>query len=189
MEMNFEKWHDGVGYDLAALSEMTPQELESVVVMLRGRSDWRDVEALAALESDESLAALKDSLSASDTRTRAHAARILHDRGQLPAIDEFIANELRAAADIPGASCVLDLAEKHNTQRVRDALLWCAKHHDSIGPHAAGMLLFFAGITDESFDWNHRPFFLRFLKDDPKDRAGAFVELCKKLKISPDSVP
>jgi len=49
MEMNYEKWHDGIGYDLDALEKMTPEELKSVETMLKGRSDWRDVEALAEI--------------------------------------------------------------------------------------------------------------------------------------------
>jgi len=188
MEMNYEKWHDGIGYDLHALAEMTPEELKSVEAMLKGRTDWRDVEALAAIGSDDSVEALKKSLKASDPRTRIRAAEKLHEKGKLPDIDKLIAKELRSARDISDASCVLDLAEEHDTPEVRKALLWCAKHHDCIGPHAAGMLFYFAGITDESFDWNHRPFFLRFSKDDPKDRAKAFLELCDKLKANAKSV-
>jgi len=187
MEMNYEKWHDGIGYDLDALEKMTPEELKSVETMLKGRSDWRDVEALAAIGSDDSIESLKRSLKASDPRTRVHAAEKLHERGMFPGIDKFIADELHHAPDLPDASVVLDLAQEHDTPRVRKALLWCAKHHDSIGPHAVGLLYYFAGISDEAFAWNHRDFFLRFLKAKPKDRAAAFAELCGELKLDPKS--
>ncbi len=46
-----------------------------------------------------------------------------------------------------------------------------------------------AGLADEPFDWNHRPFFLRFADDSPPaDAKAAFKELCKKLGVDPADV-
>ena len=57
---NHEKWHDGVGYNLEILKTATPEELVSIEEILLSHStdDWRDVEALAALDSPRARVAL-----------------------------------------------------------------------------------------------------------------------------------
>ena len=61
MQMNFERWRDGVGYDLEISDTATPDELLSIEEMLlsHGTGDWRDVEALAALDSPRAREALQ----------------------------------------------------------------------------------------------------------------------------------
>ena len=52
MTIDYEKWHDGIGYDLNALNEATPEERDMITNMLISRDlDWRDVEALASLDT------------------------------------------------------------------------------------------------------------------------------------------
>ena len=64
MKIGYIEWHDGIGYDLDALNEMTPDELRQVeeLVIRRKDSDWRDVETLAALNTPFTIQALKDCL-------------------------------------------------------------------------------------------------------------------------------
>src|SRR5690349_7321243 len=54
MVMDYEKWHDGIGYDLTAFDAMTPEEQKQVLAEARARkgSDWRDVELLEHAGSD-----------------------------------------------------------------------------------------------------------------------------------------
>jgi hypothetical protein len=47
--------------------------------------------------------------------------------------------------------------------------------------HFAALLLYLHGLASEPFDWEQRPFFLRFNSDDACDRRAAFVELCQKI--------
>ena len=53
MVMNHERWHDGTGYDLDLLQTATPEELGEVEDLLATKSmdDWRNVEALAFLNT------------------------------------------------------------------------------------------------------------------------------------------
>ena len=77
MAMDFDKWHDGTGYDLQALAELTGQERTDVETLLLGRAgqDWRDKEALAALGSSSAVAALESQLNAGQSlRDRIDAA-------------------------------------------------------------------------------------------------------------------
>src|SRR5690606_35695551 len=68
MAVDYEKWHDGVGYDLAALRAATARERQEIEALLlaRGVRDWRDVEALAALDSDAARHALRAAFAAGD---------------------------------------------------------------------------------------------------------------------------
>ena len=60
-QMNHEKWHDGVGYDLDAFAAMTPDERDAVAAeaLANPRPDWRDLEVLGAHRSRESLERLR----------------------------------------------------------------------------------------------------------------------------------
>jgi hypothetical protein len=66
MIIDYDKWHDGIGYDLDLLAQASPDELRSIEDMLinRSNSDWRDVEALAALNTNRAKEALKQAFNA-----------------------------------------------------------------------------------------------------------------------------
>ncbi|HEY4328985.1 MAG TPA: hypothetical protein VGN88_04555, partial [Phycisphaerae bacterium] len=52
MPMDYEKWHDGTGYDLTALAEITGDErarIADIIIQHKPR-DWRDIEALAQMD-------------------------------------------------------------------------------------------------------------------------------------------
>jgi hypothetical protein len=53
MKIGHTEWHDGTGYDLVALREVGGEEVKQVENLLVSRKDqdWRDVEALAALNT------------------------------------------------------------------------------------------------------------------------------------------
>ncbi len=191
MIIGFDQWHDGLGYDLDALKEMTPSERKSVRVTLHHRSprDWRDVEALnylRALGDAEAVEGIKDTLKDSDSTTRLYAAQALHEAGDFPDIDKEVESVLRSVYADSSLVKVLLMAEQHPTPRVKKALLWAVKNGPGrVAVNCAGMLFYHCGLAKEPFDWNHRPFFLRFLPDDKADRAAAFVELCEKMGMDP----
>jgi hypothetical protein len=56
MQVGYDQWHDGIGYDLDALAALTADERADARKLLAGRAgrDWRDVEALEALQKLES---------------------------------------------------------------------------------------------------------------------------------------
>jgi signal transduction histidine kinase len=199
MSIDYEKWHDGIGYDLDALAEIKEHggaDLQTVEQMLcaRAMQDWRDVEALVALDTPRARAAIHQALESGDRVTRVHAAEALHQAREMSDehLAQFLSRELREPdlEILIGFSQLLDLVEHHPSQRVRDALLWCAKNRTGIAAHCAAMLYYHAGIAKEAFGWEYRPLFLRFNQDnDLADRQRAFKELCAALKVDPRSVP
>jgi len=48
------------------------------------------------------------------------------------------------------------------------------------------MLMFIHGKADSSFDWTHRPLFLRFKTEDRAERESVFRELCEKIGVAPE---
>ena len=71
--IDYEKWHDGVGFDLDALREATPSERAVAESRLDATHDWRDVEALAVLAELGSASAersLRDALKSGSQEIR-----------------------------------------------------------------------------------------------------------------------
>ena len=52
--------------------------------------------------------------------------------------------------------------------------------------HFAGMLMFLHGKAETSFDWDKRPFFLKFHTEVRVEREAAFRELCGKIGVQAD---
>ncbi len=73
MIIDYEKWHDGIGYDLGVLREASAEERKAIETLLLngGVGDWRDVEALAALGTSRALEALKAPVNSKDHKVRA----------------------------------------------------------------------------------------------------------------------
>lgn len=193
MEMNYEKWHDGVGYDLDALAQMTPQERQSIVgTLTAGSVEWRHVEALAML-AKESPAALEALIKAQQDHlnidTRLAAAEALHELGQLDEIDTFLARQIRSLSSISnGCTRALLMAEEFPTDRVKQALLWASWNRTECSIHCAALLCYLVGVAKEQFDWDLRPLFLRLGEHESYfEREKAFDELCKLVKMELDT--
>jgi len=60
MNIDYEKWHDGIGYDLRALEEADKKERKAIerILVNRNPKDWRDIEALAILDTPGARSAL-----------------------------------------------------------------------------------------------------------------------------------
>lgn len=184
MVMNFDKWHDGIGYDLEALARLEGAERKEVEQMLRSRAgnDWRDKEALAALGSKPAVSALKKQFRDGRTlRDRVDAAAELLDLGRLDDVAPVLSEAVQADGEFSLFSRAMDLIGWHKVIGTLPALLTVAKS----GPgekavNAAAMACFLKGITEEPFDWDMRPFFLRF-NDGDAERKKAYPELLEKL--------
>lgn len=184
MVIDYEKWHDGVGYDLDALRAATPaerKEIESLLVA-RGASDWRDVEALAALGTPAAREALEYAMDHGNAEIRLavmrHAPDVAEDDGSTAAL----VSALRTANLFGGLSQALDAVEEFHPPAVIDALFRGALDRDGeAAVHFAAMLTFLHGKADEAFDWEQRPFFLRFHTEDRSEREAAFRELCDRI--------
>ena len=198
--MDYEKWHDGIGYDLKAFKQMTADEQAQVLDQIRQKTekDWRDAELLEFVggdqkhskQADQTLRGMADSNSI-DLPAQLRAIEALIDAGKLDDIDRRLADALRQAEAFNGLDASLRLAAEHPGPMVKMALLQGVRDRPGeVGVNYAAMLFYLAGITKEEFDWDMRPFFLHFADGTPQaERDAAFAELCQRLQIDPKSIP
>jgi hypothetical protein len=186
MVMDFEKWHDGIGYDLAALDEMTGEERREIESMLIGKAgkEWRDFEALKRLGTSSAREEIRRGAAAAEPGTRASAARHLDPDD--PDRARALARSLSEARPFDGLAPLLDQAAAFHPPEVVAALLRGAATADdpTVAVNYAAMLYYIHGLAEEPFDWGHRPFFLRF-GEGGTERATAFEELCRAIGIDP----
>lgn len=186
MEMNYEKWHDGVGYDLTALDEMTQSDKDYIAEMLisSNQSDpWRKFETLEYIKTARSLAAINSALRHPSLEVRIAASRFA--RGADEDRERVLIEALEQSDLYEGLTQALDQIETFHPPGVIDALLRGLLKRDSVAVNFAGMLFYIFGKADSSFDWNHRPFFLRFSTGERKEREQAFIQLCNIIGVDP----
>jgi hypothetical protein len=190
MVIDYEKWHDGIGYDLSILETATPAELKAIEGMLVSRrsSDWRDVEALAALDSKEARAALKDALIHGDATIRmavhSHAPEVMTERQRI----DSLVQALQQSDTYGGLTqALLEVEDFHPPEVIRTLLRGLMERDGGTACHFAAMLYYIHGKAACAFDWDHRPFFLRFNTDDMAEREKAVRELCETIGADPHS--
>ena len=185
MEMDYEKWHDGTGYDLQALCQIPPAELNAVesVLINHQPQDWRDIEALAQIESPRGRAAVEAALKSSDPKIRQEAMRhVSDDKVDDKEREKLLLKALKSNDLYDGLSDAIDEAAEFHPPAVIDALLKGAlKGEGEVAVHFAALLYYIHGKAQEPFDWDQRPFFLRFNTADRAERAAAFTELCQTI--------
>jgi hypothetical protein len=184
MEMNFEKWHDGIGYDLEALDNMTPTDRDKVVDILlnfNSSNASRNFEALDHIKTSKASAAIKKALRHPSLEVRIAASRFA--KGADSDRERVLIEALENSEIYGGLSQALDQIETFHPEGVIDALLRGLLARNSEAVNFAGMLFFIFGKAETSFDWNLRPFFLKFNTDNSMEREKAFIELCNTLGL------
>jgi hypothetical protein len=190
MKLDYAKWHDGVGYDLDVLRKLSPDEQTKVENLLieRGVKDWRDIDALAEIGSERAISALKNALRSDTYEARIRAIERLSEKGIISEreIETLLVETIPLVSILNGQTFTLLLSEKYPTPAVKRVLLWCTLHgNDDIRVHAAALIYFLYGIAASSFDWNYRPFYLRFNDENLSNRKLAYEELCKEIQVDP----
>lgn len=184
MTMDFDKWHDGLGYKVDLIAQATPDERTHIESLLLGRAvtDWRDVEALAVLNTSNARAALRRASQSADHRV---ASAVADYAPELVSDDQRIATLVAALerADMDsGLSQALDQVAAFHPPPIVDVLFHGLLERDgATAMHFAAMLMFIHGHAETSFDWEQRPFFLHFNTDDAVARAAACRELRAKI--------
>ncbi len=186
MTMTYDRWHDGIGYDVSIFKTATPEELVEFENLLLSRaiSDWRDVEALAALDSPRARVALRKALKNSDHRVRVavadYAPHVISETERSAAL----VDALQGSDTYGGLTQALLQIETFHPPAIIDALLRGVLLRTDAAPiHFAGMLMYLHGQAESAFDWNQRPFFLKFHTDDRRERIRLFEELCTKIGV------
>jgi len=185
--LSLDQVRDGDGYDLSALHGLPNPEAAFILDFLNQRlesfgANWRDVDAMAALEIPPARMAIKRLAAHPSSEVRLRAARHLSERGDESAAETAIVRLLRDADTDIGADALMTMAQDHPTMAVRQALLECAL--DGAGHlrvHAAALALFLAGGAKESFDWSYRPLFLEFGESERDTRVAAMEKLEKLM--------
>jgi hypothetical protein len=187
-DIDYERWHDGVPYDLEALAQLQGDERAEIErwLLARADKDWRDLEGLLALGSERGRAAVVEQLRHGSIEQRLAAARRLPPDPELePDRERAVVDGLLEAEFVTGLRFALDLAIANPTPAVVDALFRAALRRES-AVHAAAALAFVHGHAKEAFDWDRRPFYLQFNDDDPAVRAAAFRALCRECDVAPE---
>jgi hypothetical protein len=186
LEMNFDSWHDGTGYDLVALRAMNEIERGAIGEMIatrlgktNHRADWRDIEAAAALGLTESLAKRADD---EDPRIRLRVKLAL---GQADEVVEQLCETIANSRDEDAVSKALDHVANYPTDGVKAAVITRVRKVDAQFIYASMVLLeVFGGVGDA---FAERPFLFEV------QAQGADGELMKALlarakSVSPKSV-
>jgi len=188
MIMDYEKWHDGIGYDLMALKELSAGERRIIEDILINKKplDWRDVEALAVLDSPLARKVLKAAASESDPEVRmavvCYAPNMITNAERTASILKALKN----AKLFGGLSQALDEVEEfHPPEIIAELFRGALQREGEIAVLFAAMLFFIFGKSSEAFDMEQRPFFLRFNTADSSERRKVFAELCKILGVKP----
>lgn len=187
--IDYEAWHDGVGYDLEALKAVEGEDRAEAERFLleRAGSDWRDLEALLALGTRTARAAVIEQLRTGRLEQRLQAAKYLGNDPNLEADREAaVVAGLGEAVFYGGLSVALDLATELRTPAMVEALFRASlRDEGEAAVHAAARLAFIHRKAREAFDWELRPLFLKFNTADRGERTRAFRELCTLCGVDP----
>ena len=188
MVMNFDMWHDGNGYDLTLLDAMSLDERAQAEDALIRHSprDWRDIEALARIVSPRARREVEAALTSTDNHVRREAVRHAGDKAQPADRERLLVRSLENDVICGGLTQAIDEAATFHPPAVVDALFRGALNRDGeVAVHFAALLMFIHGKAAKPFDWNHRPFFLRFHTPDRAEREIVFRELCETVGVDP----
>ena len=186
--IDYEKWHDGVGFDLDALREVTPTERVVAESRLDATHDWRDVEALAVLAELGSASAersLRDALKSGSQEIRLAIMKHAPHLVDAAARTDMLVNALEVATPFDAFTDTLEQVERFHPPPVVDAL-WRGvdTRQGDVAVHYAAMLAFIYGKADSAFDWSMRPLFLKFNTTSSAERRAAIAELRSRLDVT-----
>jgi hypothetical protein len=189
MEIDYEKWHDGIGYDIDAIKLASSTERNAMEQMLISHSprDWRDIEALAQIDSKTAREAVKNAIKDPNPDVRVAVTRFAPSLVTPSERSQSLIDALEHAQIFGGLSQTLDDIEQYHPTEVKEALIrGLLSREGEVATLFAAMLFYLYGKAKEPFDMAQRPFFLRFNTQKKPERKQAFIELCKQLNINPE---
>ncbi|HMP78052.1 MAG TPA: hypothetical protein PKD54_01245, partial [Pirellulaceae bacterium] len=186
-QIDADNWRDPQ-HDLEAIRLASPDERVAIERFLLGRGvrHYIDAEALALLDTPSARQALADAFHHGTTELRAAVASVAPH--VIPS-DKQLAELVQRVGECDayqGLSLTLTQIETMHPPEVIDAMLRRMVRDPGVAAvHFAGLLLYLHGHADEPFDWELRPFLLRFNPGDDSDRREAFAELCRRIGADP----
>ena len=188
MKIGFEEWHDGIGYDTEAIRIASKTERDAIEQLVINHSplDWRDIEALAEINTKRARETIKEAKKDPSPVVRVAVARFAPDLITEDERKQSIIDALQNSEIFSGLSQVLDEVERYHPEEVKEAIIrGLLTRRGDVAVLFAAMLFYLFGETKKPFDMKQRPFFLRFITEDRKERVELFREICQKLKINP----
>jgi hypothetical protein len=189
MKIDYEKWHDGVGYDLKAIKSASPEQRKTIEQILIHHSprDWRDIEALAQIDTASARETIKNAMKDPNIDVQIAVTRFAPNLVTDNERTQALIRALETAEVFSGLSQTLDEIEEYHPKEIKEALTeGLLNREGEVAVLFAGILFYIYGKATEAFDWNQRPFFLRFNTEIKAERMQAFLELCKQLDIDPE---
>jgi len=186
MNIDYEKWHDGIGYDLRALEEADKKERKAIerILVNRNPKDWRDIEALAILDTPGARSALLVSVLGGINEVNMAVLRYAPELVNDSLRTKLIVKALKSASFFYGLRQTLHLVEKYHPEEViRELFHGTLNREGGVAVHFAAMLFYIYGKAETSFDPENRAFFLKFNTEKLSDRKIIFQELCKKINV------
>lgn len=186
-QIDANNWRDPQ-HDLEAIRRADADERKQIELFLvtRGVRHYIDAEALALLDTPRAREVLREAYRSGSTEIRAAVAWL---PPELIAQDERLAELVRRideADAYEGLSLTLAQIETTRPPEVIEAMLRRIATDPGVAAvHYAAMLFYLKGIAAEAFDWDHRPFFLRFNPGNEADRRRALIELCERIGEDP----
>ncbi|MEP7211031.1 MAG: hypothetical protein ABI740_09365 [Alphaproteobacteria bacterium] len=189
MVMDFDKWHDGLPYDIDALTQITRVEADQLTNELVAKSslDWRDVEALRALATPKALARV--GVAAKDQHDDGGVSALAHEietENLTPEREKRLCELLERALVMSMSLDVLyDLAAANTTPAVMAQVFRGARvAGDEATRYSFGaFLLYLNGYTDDwyGFEGDLRPHLLDLNSADYKTYKAAVAWLQEKV--------
>ena len=185
MNIDYDRWREGTSYDLDLIHKSGEPSREIEFLLTSGPArDWRDVEALAVLGTPKAQSRLREVLEGSDHRLTMAVLTYAPDLVTTEERTRILVAALQGSEIYTGLSQALDLVQEFHPPEVISALLRGARRDPGErAVHFAAMLFYLHGKAELPFDWNHRPFFLRFHATDTAEREMLFKELCDRIGI------
>ena len=109
-----------------------------------------------------------------------HAPELVSEKTKLASLIEA----LRSAEFYGGLTQALDaVAEFHPPEIVEELFRGTLARKGDVACHFSAMLMYLHGRAASPFEWEQRPFFLRFNTENPTARETVFRELCEKIGV------
>lgn len=186
--IDYEAWREGAPYDISALAEVSAEEREalSTEICAKHKLDWRDVEALRALATPQSLERLAKAAREQADGGGGEAFLDEVAAGWTPEIEARFIEKLELVQSMSGAlDRLYAIAEEHQTPAVMTQLLRNARIHSdpTVRYSMAGFLLELTGHIDtrSTFDPAIRPNLLNLNSSDYKSYKAAVAWLEEKV--------
>jgi hypothetical protein len=186
MNIDYEKWRDGIGYDLKALAEANNEERIEIerILVNKDKRDWRDIEALAILDTPNARSTIIQALLGYNNEVNMAVLRFAPQLVNNQLKTMVIVKALKSASFFDGFSHTLNIVgEYHPEEVVRELFNGLINREGGVAVHFAAMLFYIYGKAETIFDEENRDFFLKFNTSILSDLRLAFKELCEKIDV------